>query len=356
MNAIRLCLLVFASILLGAGLASSQEIVKIDPRSFCAARPGSVPVEVATFEPTRAAEEAFESILDRYALSSREWQLKQTTALTGTHVDPISRNPTIFYDDDFVRELQTGDAWAARGALAHEIGHHLNFHFQNDASRQDEELEADNFAGSALFRMGASEDEAAQVFRELGGGEGYPAVEDRVTSARNGWRRACDNDPVCSIEQMKEGEEEDDKDLPTLPEVSRFGLEIQHSPFVVHRSGRMNGGPGLRLRLRGQLRYSRRAEVRARIQFAFPDGRWLFAHDSEPHYRAANNLVATGVFRVPFSGGELNLSRLEVHAIPYYVLNLGVPGPYRLMAQAFFFVDGVEVARSDPTPFFVNRW
>lgn len=335
----RLCLSIVAGLLIGAGAASSQEIVKIDPRSFCAARPGRIPTEVATFQPTRAAVDAFGSILDRYGLSSKEWQLEQTTATTGSDVDPISKNPRIFYDDDVVRELQTEGAWVARGVLAHEIGHHLNFHFTRDMSRRDRELEADNFAGAALYLMGASEEETARVFRELNGGGNYPSVEDRVTSARNGWRRACDEDPVCT----------------TKPLVSGFGLNVQHSTLVAHRNVQMPPGPGLQLRLQGQLRYSRRSVIGARVQFAFPDGRFLSANLSEPHYRAIGNLVVTGVVEMPFAGGVLELSSLRVDPIPYYVLNLA-PGSHTVMAQALFFVDDREIARSNPTAFLVNWW
>ena len=352
----RLLAFIVAYVLIGAGSAWSQELLQIDPENYCAARPGRVPTELFVFEPTQAAQEAFENVLRRYALSPRQWRLMQTTSDTAAHFHPVTKTRTILYSDQLLRDLETGNAWVAIGTLAHEVAHHLNFHLETNDSRRLEELEADNFAGALLFRMGATKEDTARVFRGLGGGGEYPAVEDRVTSATNGWQLAYDDD--VEDDDVDEDDNEEDNtgndDNYASPIVSDLMFRSDHTTMVRHE-GFGSPGPGLRFSLAGRLRYSRPASVRARIRFAFPDGRLLIAHPSESRYRARSGVVVTGSRRVAFSGGQLNLSELHVDSMPYYVLNL-VRGSYNyITAQATIFVDEVQVATSSPFTFYVVR-
>ena len=85
----------------------------------------------------------------------------------------------ILYNADFLEALDadSDSRWVNHAILAHELGHHINFHFDdadpNDRARK--ELAADRFAGRSLALMGASLDATERVFRELcAGREGYP--------------------------------------------------------------------------------------------------------------------------------------------------------------------------------------
>jgi hypothetical protein len=80
--------------------------------------------------------------------------------------------------------------------LAHEIGHHLNGHtIRRSGSRPDLELEADEFAGFVLKKMGASLSEAQQVMKYIAKSKGsktHPARALRMSAIKKGWNRAAD--------------------------------------------------------------------------------------------------------------------------------------------------------------------
>jgi hypothetical protein len=102
----------------------------------------------------------------------------------------------ILYNPNFIDRLirATGTRWAAVSVLAHEIGHHLNGHtIGNTGSQQKLELEADEFSGFVLRKMGASLGEA-QVAMKLASGERasrtHPGQQDRLVAIQKGWEQA----------------------------------------------------------------------------------------------------------------------------------------------------------------------
>ncbi len=65
----------------------------------------------------------------------------------------------ILYNPQFIADIDraTGSNWASIAILAHEIGHHLNGHtLLGSGSQPRLELEADEFSGFVLQKMGAS--------------------------------------------------------------------------------------------------------------------------------------------------------------------------------------------------------
>lgn len=101
----------------------------------------------------------------------------------------------ILYNPNFLQEFQA-DArtkWAAYGVLAHEIGHHVNFHnfTEKDVARCKEmELEADRFSGSVLRLLGATYEEAksdVEAIKEKAETETHPPVSARRLAVSNGW-------------------------------------------------------------------------------------------------------------------------------------------------------------------------
>ena len=351
--------------------ASSQELVRIDPRYYCAAEPGPVPEEVFTLPPTPEAEAAVREILDLIVIGTGGWSLWASSQdKASASMDPVTGERRIIYNEDFINDLrgESESVWANVAILAHEVAHHLNDHLQigNDDRRRIEELQADRFAGYVLFRKGASEEATQRVFRALGGGGAYPPVRDRVAAARNGWLRArglgpavADMDTILSDDDVEvatvDGRRVGDTDVADPPRVTGLAAFGAPSPSVFHAGGGAPG-PGFMLRLQGRLEYERPASVRVGIYFWFRDGRVLFAHPQEPHYRrGSNNQVATGVPRFRFAGGQLDLASLLVDPLPYYVLNLG-PALYQrydLVARVFVYVDDELIASSSPTDLWV---
>ena len=75
----------------------------------------------------------------------------------------------ILYDRDFMNSLDFGDNWSNLFILAHEVGHHINGHSldillyaaeavepETLANKRKQELEADEFAGFILAKLGAT--------------------------------------------------------------------------------------------------------------------------------------------------------------------------------------------------------
>ena len=84
--------------------------------------------------------------------------------------------------------------WAGISILAHEMGHHLNGHtLRGGGSQPADELEADEFSGFVLRRLGASLAQAqaalAAVAPEAGSGT-HPGRAPRLAAISRGWARA----------------------------------------------------------------------------------------------------------------------------------------------------------------------
>jgi len=103
----------------------------------------------------------------------------------------------ILYNPKFMEDITTatGTNWAAISILAHEIGHHLNGHtLDNVGSRPKTELEADEFSGFVLRKMGATLEEAQAVMgiiASLKGSHTHPAKSDRLAYIATGWNNAA---------------------------------------------------------------------------------------------------------------------------------------------------------------------
>lgn len=104
----------------------------------------------------------------------------------------------VLYNPNFMRQLErtTGTKWAGISVLAHEIGHHLQGHtVTSSGSTPGIELEADEFSGFVLRKMGASLADAQAAMKTIATERGtrtHPGQTDRLTSIANGWTRADD--------------------------------------------------------------------------------------------------------------------------------------------------------------------
>jgi TPR repeat protein len=102
----------------------------------------------------------------------------------------------ILYDPMFFEKMneRTATNWAAKSILAHEIGHHLNGHALNNiGSTHQFEIEADEFSGFVLGKMGASLEEALSAINSLSyekATKTHPAKMDRLASIEKGWQSA----------------------------------------------------------------------------------------------------------------------------------------------------------------------
>jgi TPR repeat protein len=102
----------------------------------------------------------------------------------------------ILYDKNFFNRIEdkAENNWAAVSILAHEIGHHLNGHALNDeGSSHKWELEADEFSGFVLKRMGSTLVDAQSAISTLKlekATRTHPAKADRLEAIEKGWVNA----------------------------------------------------------------------------------------------------------------------------------------------------------------------
>ena len=101
----------------------------------------------------------------------------------------------ILYNPNFIASVEkaAGDKWASIAILAHEIGHHLNGHTIAGVSRPTIELEADEFSGFVLRKMGASLQQAQLAMKGAANQRAsatHPAKDDRLNYIAYGWNKA----------------------------------------------------------------------------------------------------------------------------------------------------------------------
>ncbi|WP_071594895.1 M48 family metalloprotease [Pontibacter roseus] len=102
----------------------------------------------------------------------------------------------ILYNERFLAAINNAvhTDWAGVSILAHEIGHHLNGHtLSRTGSNHADELEADEFSGFVLRKMGASIEEAQAAMKVLSDERSsatHPGRSYRLAAISRGWNNA----------------------------------------------------------------------------------------------------------------------------------------------------------------------
>lgn len=102
----------------------------------------------------------------------------------------------ILYSERFLSAINNAvhTDWAGVSILAHEIGHHLNGHtLSRSGSNPADELEADEFSGFVLRKLGASKAEAQAAINLLSEehtSRTHPGRNYRLSAISKGWQKA----------------------------------------------------------------------------------------------------------------------------------------------------------------------
>jgi hypothetical protein len=87
------------------------------------------------------------------------------------------------------------DKWSVIALIAHEMGHHMIGHTsRRGGSKPELELEADEFAGSILYKLGATLEQSQSVMHFIAKKEGsktHPGRDARLSAIEEGWRKAA---------------------------------------------------------------------------------------------------------------------------------------------------------------------
>src|SRR6476661_7050604 len=134
-------------------------------------------------------------ITDVVGLKPR-FELRATTQVENAAAVVSGGKRYLLYNPNFVAAVNRASRtdWAGVSILAHEMGHHLNGHtLQGGGSNPADELEADEFSGFVLRKMGASLAQAQAAMAAVADDQGsstHPGRSPRLAAIGQGWQRA----------------------------------------------------------------------------------------------------------------------------------------------------------------------
>ena len=120
----------------------------------------------------------------------------------------------ILYDRDFMDSLDSGDNWSNLFILAHEVGHHINGHSldillyaaeavepETLANKRQQELEADEFAGFILGKLGATLKQTSSSINLISSEKDdtystHPSKSKRLAAIETGYNKSLGKETV----------------------------------------------------------------------------------------------------------------------------------------------------------------
>ncbi len=203
--------------------------------------------------------------------------------------------PYILYNASFINKVKELDFsnstmpkktvnWTVMTVLAHEIGHHVRWHFISPEPNMDQmtmELEADKFAGFAMYMLGATLPQAQEAMRDVPLRDGYthPGRSKRLAAIKAGYDDAKRKYPRTTNSRLPEVTSEDVQVKKVLEEAEEYYSKSKYkqaypifykyryhrlfSSNNMHRLGYMyNEGLGVELNETEAVKWYRRAAMR----------------------------------------------------------------------------------------------
>jgi hypothetical protein len=172
-------------------------------------------MQSSNFMSDSEAENALDKILNTIGASAN-FILTPCSEISNAAATSYKGIRYILYDKEFMQLINSKtNNWASLAILAHEVGHHINGHSvdillyvadvveaKSLANKRKQELEADEFAGFVLARLGASLDDAlafTEVFKEKNDTyDTHPTKSKRLNAVRKGFKTARDNSSIAN--------------------------------------------------------------------------------------------------------------------------------------------------------------
>jgi len=175
--------------------ASAQVELNFNLSGTCSYYGEAMNNSVYGFSSSQEADNIIERILSNVGLK-KNFQINAANVPNAAAVINGSTR-YILYSQSFIGQVNsmTNSRWASISILAHEIGHHLNGHtLESTGSRPSIELEADEFSGFVLAKMGASLGEAQlamnTIASENSASSTHPVKSARLEAIAVGWYKA----------------------------------------------------------------------------------------------------------------------------------------------------------------------
>jgi tetratricopeptide (TPR) repeat protein len=201
----RFCIiLLFTSSIFTTKVFAQDYGNKVDPLKLCIA------IQSNNFISDAEAENALERILSVIGASKR-FVLQPCDNIDNAVAVSYKGVRYILYDKEFMNSVSSGNNWSNLFILAHEVGHHINGHsldlvlYATEAvesetlvSRRQQELEADEFAGFILGKLGASLQQTKQAVNLLATDtddtySSHPSKSKRLAAISLGFNKVSNN-------------------------------------------------------------------------------------------------------------------------------------------------------------------
>ena len=123
----------------------------------------------------------------------QNFRVEATTQVDNAAAVIYQNTRYILYNPSFIDQLDNAarDKWASISVIGHEIGHHLLGHtLDGRGSQIPKELEADEYSGLVLRRMGASLQQAQLAMKLIASpyaSATHPGESDRLAAIARGW-------------------------------------------------------------------------------------------------------------------------------------------------------------------------
>ena len=157
--------------------------------------PAGAQTTTSTDVPASQAAGIIREITDAVGLQPR-FELRATDQVDNAAAVVYNGKRYLLYNPQFLAAVNRAGHtdWAGISILAHEMGHHLNGHtLRGGGSQPEDELEADEFSGFVLRRLGASLAQAQAAMATVSPDEGsatHPGRAPRLAAISQGWNRA----------------------------------------------------------------------------------------------------------------------------------------------------------------------
>ena len=196
MKSIKFCLLIAALCCMVPAVAQ-KTFGSVKYTAMCSYYGETITGDIVAYEANATAQNVVKDIMSVIGLKPN-FELRAANVPNAAAV-MLNNKRFILYNPSYMNKINStsGTYWAAISILAHEIGHHLNGHtLDNVGSRPQTELDADEFSGFVLRKMGASLEDAQAVMSiiaSLKGSHTHPPKNDRLTYIARGWNNAGNN-------------------------------------------------------------------------------------------------------------------------------------------------------------------
>ena len=204
----KLLVFVLAVVLLGScsseGYLENNYVKTISSRSYSGVAPEinelCYNLKVNKFSSNNKAQEALDKILSVTGMSKR-FVLKECNGIDNCVAVTFNGIRYILYDKYFMKLIsENSSSWSNLSILSHEVGHHVNGHNLGTDSvtlkeSRQMEIEADEYSGFVMQKLGASLKQAQNAIKELSfeGDDKYnthPSKDKRLAAVEIGFNRA----------------------------------------------------------------------------------------------------------------------------------------------------------------------